>query len=73
MTIELRGQFFGKILVAHDEEGRQKIAEYEVQVNTSEWDTQILPIKPMSGKHALYFYFKGQGTLDMKGFAFVSA
>lgn len=73
MTIELRGKFFGKILVAHDEEGRQKIAEYEVQVNTSEWDTQILPIKPMSGKHALYFYFKGQGTLDMKGFAFVSA
>lgn len=72
MAAELRGSFFGTLTIAFDENGRQVIGEYEVQVNNAEWDMQLIPITPSPGTHALYLYFRGQGTLDMKTLAFFS-
>ena len=73
MAVELRGSFFGTMTIAFDEDGRKQIGEYEVQVNNSEWEMELVPIAPTPGPHALYLYFRGTGTLDMKTLSFFSA
>ena len=73
MAVELRGTFFGTLTIAFDEDGKQRIGEYEVQVNNGEWEMELIPIAPTPGSHALYLYFKGNGSLDMKSLAFFSA
>ncbi len=72
-ALEVRGSFFGTVVIAFGEDGKQVIGECEFQVNSSEWDLQLLPITPTPGKHAVYFYFRGHGTLDLKTIGFVSA
>ena len=74
MTIEIRGNFSGTILVAHDEKGRNIIGEFEVQLRSrNEWETQLIPIGPSNGTHPLYFIFEGTGEMDLKEFSFISA
>lgn len=73
MAVELRGSFFGTLSISLDENGRQEIGEYEVQVNNSEWEMELVPIAPTPGTHPLYLYFRGTGELDLKTLAFFSA
>ena len=72
-VMEVRGSFFGNVTIAFQEDGKQEIGEFEFQVNSSEWDLQLMPIVPTPGRHALYFYFRGTGTMDLKTIGFVSA
>ena len=73
MTVEIRGAFDGAIIVSTDTESKNQIGEIEVQLNNkNDWRTQLIPIADVSGKQALYFTFKGQGNLDLKGFSFVN-
>lgn len=73
LAVELRGQFAGTITLTHSENSTRTIGEYEVQVNSDEWDLQLIPIAPKNGRHGLYLHFEGTGTLDMKSFGFISA
>ena len=72
LALELKGSFFGKLTIAFDELGRDVIGEYEVQVDNGEWEMELIPISARPGQHPLYFYFRGQGTLDFKTLAFFS-
>lgn len=72
MTIEIRGVYEGDILVATDPEGENVIGEFETQIRKEEWICELIPLAEVSGKQAIYFIFKGEGTLDMKGFSFLN-
>jgi len=73
LAVEIRGSFAGSIIVAHDADGKAPIGEYEVQVNSDEWDMQLIPIAPAPGVHGMYLIFSGTGMMEFKSFAFISA
>ena len=73
LLLELRGAFAGTITVTHTENSARAIGDYEVQVNSDEWDLQMIPISPKNGRKGLYLHFAGTGTLDLKTIGFISA
>lgn len=73
MIVEIRGAYEGDILVASDPQGRNVIGEFETQINKQDWICELIPLmEEVSGKQEIYFIFNGEGTLDMKRFAFLN-
>ena len=70
LQLELRGNFKGVIEVAHTLDGKA-IGSQKLNMSSNTWGMIDIPIKPNSGKQALYFKFSGGGKADFKTFAFL--
>lgn len=72
IILEMRGAFDGEILISTDAEGENVIGEADVHIQSEDWGCELIPLCEISGNNPLYFTFSGNGTLDMKGFSFLS-
>ena len=73
LTLEMRGEFAGSVIVSLDAEGKRVIGQLDLDLRSEEWEIELVPITPPPGRHALYLYFKGKGSLDLIRLGFVSA
>ena len=70
LALEVRGTFCGTVTVSTDEAGRENAAGCAVDVKSGHWSEILLPAAIPDGVHALYLAFRGEGTMDIKSFAF---
>ena len=68
-AIEIRNHFEGVIQLHIDEENSDAWAEFSVSAQTN-WHWLNTEIRPIQGKHAIYFTFRGKGACDMRAFRF---
>lgn len=68
ISITVRGDGEGKIMVYEDALMENKLAEIVISCNKSEWKNYVGEISK-KGKTALYFKFSGTGNVDFKEFA----
>ena len=71
LSLELRGQFAGRVTVSHDADETKTIGSAEIALDDESWTNLLIPITPAAGTGALYLRFSGQGTLDLKLLAFL--
>ncbi len=72
VSAEMRGTFNGTITVSFDEAGKDVIGVFETQINTDDWQMELIPVSARSGVHPLYFTFKGTGEAQLKRIGFLS-
>lgn len=70
VSLELQGNFAGRVEISTDEAGENVIGEGNLSVKKDSWMQAMIPIKAENGVHALYFIFKGEGCLEFKSFSF---
>lgn len=71
LALELRGSFRGAVTIAHREDGACPMGALELDLSCPDWQVVTAHIRPETGDGALYLHFAGEGTLDMKSFAFL--
>lgn len=71
IQLEVRGTFKGDILVSKDEEKKKVIGKKNVEVNSGDWELIQFACDVSLEKSPIYFYFLGEGMLDMKSFGFI--
>lgn len=72
IMLELRGTFNGTIKISTSENGEKIVGKQEVRMTKDFWSNIMIPVKmPKTEKCPLYFLFEGEGTLEMKNFAFL--
>lgn len=69
--LEVRGKFDGKIAASHEEVMYPAIASAEYKIDAENWTIITLEAKPTAGKHPLYFYFLGEGCLEVRKVLFL--
>jgi len=69
ISVELRGDFKGTIEVTQSLDGAA-IGTQRLNMSSNNWGMIDIPVKPKSGKNALYFKFSGSGKADFKTFVF---
>lgn len=67
LSVTLRGRAKGILRVLTGEKG-QVVAEVKVDIESAFWKDYHVSMKALQGKHAIFFTFKGKGTLDMESF-----
>ncbi|MFV0556969.1 MAG: family 43 glycosylhydrolase [Lactovum sp.] len=67
ISLEIRGDFTGKVEIFNDLDNRI-IEEKELNFKNKNWTNYNFKITEISGEKALYFKFKGKGTLDFRSF-----
>ena len=72
LAMECRGNFQGRICVAHDETFKDAIGEKEIIIDSENWQIILLPASLAKGTHALYLRFEGEGETDLKTIAFIA-
>ena len=68
ITAEVRGSGEGEFIVRDDRDGNVVSC---ISISPSEkWTCFSAPLRIESGKHALYFTFRGTGSIDFMSFRF---
>lgn len=67
ITLSLRGKAKGKFQVM-EEEGGEVLGEIPVEIDSGEWRCVGGDISIHDGVHPLFFFFQGEGMLDMIDF-----
>lgn len=70
LSLKLRGDYKGKVVVSVDAKGEQPVGETEVAVSSGQWTQQEVAVKLADGVFALYLFFYGDGALDMETISF---
>lgn len=70
VALELRGSFRGQVAVSTDADGTNAVSKTDLAVASDEWGMTAVGAPLPDGVNSLYFSFRGEGSLDMKSFAF---
>ncbi len=71
LALELRGDFKGRVSLSQSEDGSLPIGSLQLDLSSPSWQLFTAAISPKAGDGALYLHFTGEGTLDLKSFAFL--
>ncbi len=71
LALELRGTFQGRVEISHREDGTEPMGRLDLDLSVENWQMVTAAIAPHEGRGALYFRFTGEGSLDMRSFAFL--
>ena len=68
IQIQIRGEAKGVLRVLDGERGAC-LAEFRLDMNRKDWKVCARPMKPRTGKTAIFFSYRGEGSLDLRAFA----
>ncbi len=69
ISVVIRGEGEGKLLVSEDPEGKQLLATVSVSVHSGSWNTSEAEFAAAPGVKALYFSYIGSGKIDFYQFS----
>jgi hypothetical protein len=69
LTMKLRGEGDGVIILYIDDENTAVIGKSRFGIDSSEWMEATIPIEIKPGRYPLRFLFSGTGNLEMESFA----